>query len=88
MESIEPLAHGTGDVEVEAMGTLVNGWIAAQLDQLTPEQREVVLLRIVADLTVESVAEVLGKGVGAVKASQRRAFRTLVRNIDRQTAPL
>lgn len=58
------------------------------LDLLTADQRDVIVLRIVADLTVESVAEVLGKRIGAVKALQRRAFRTISRAIDDDAVPL
>ena len=41
---------------------------------LSPDQRDVVLLRIVADLSVEDVARLLGKREGAVKALQHRAL--------------
>ena len=47
------------------------------LDDLTADQKSVVLLRIVADLSLEQTAEVLGKRVGAVKALQKRAFDRL-----------
>ncbi|MGI9595311.1 MAG: RNA polymerase sigma factor [Acidimicrobiales bacterium] len=68
-------------VEREAIGRVANGALFEQLSVLTPEQRDVVLLRVVSDLTVEGVAEVLGKRPGAVKGLQRRALRTLARNI-------
>ena len=51
------------------------------LDDLVPDQRDVMVLRIVADLTVEQVAEVLGKNVGAVKALQRRALENLRKKV-------
>ncbi|MBN9607461.1 MAG: sigma-70 family RNA polymerase sigma factor [Actinomycetales bacterium] len=51
------------------------------LDELVPDQRDVMVLRIVADLTVEQVAEVLGKNVGAVKALQRRALENLRKKV-------
>jgi RNA polymerase sigma-70 factor (ECF subfamily) len=35
------------------------------------------LLRILADLTVDQIAQVLGRSVGAVKQLQRRGLRTL-----------
>jgi RNA polymerase sigma-70 factor (ECF subfamily) len=40
-------------------------------------RRDVLLLRILADLTVEQVAAVLGRTAPAVKALQRRALTTL-----------
>ena len=70
----------TGDVEAEAMDRLGDSWVFEQLGRLTPDQRDVIILRVVGDLTVENVAKVLGKGVGAVKALQRRALQTLERN--------
>lgn len=50
------------------------------LAQLTDEQRQVVALRVIADLSLEDVAHLLGKPVGAVKALQHRALATLRRN--------
>ena len=44
--------------------------------RLPADQRDVLLLRILADLTLEQVASVLGKTVPAVKALQRRALLT------------
>lgn len=47
------------------------------LDGLTPDQREVLLLRFVADLPVEETARLLGKRPGAVKMLQRRGLARL-----------
>lgn len=61
------------------------------LDQLSADQREVLLLRIVADLTIEQIATALGKRVGAVKALQRRglaALRHLYDTSPSQAVPL
>lgn len=44
---------------------------------LAPDQRDVVLLRMVGDLSPAQVADVLGKSEGAVRALQRRAFDAL-----------
>ena len=53
---------------------------------LSPDQRDVVLLRIVADLSVEEVARLLGKREGAVKALQHRALAALRRHLDARAA--
>ena len=45
--------------------------------QLTPDQREVVTLRFVADLAIEEVARITGRPIGAVKSLQHRALRAL-----------
>lgn len=49
------------------------------LGLLTPEQREVLVLRFVADLALEDVARIIHKRVGAVKALQHRALDALAR---------
>lgn len=44
------------------------------IEALPREQRDVMLLRVIGDLTLEQTAAVLGKRVGAVKAAQHRAL--------------
>ncbi len=51
---------------------------------LTPDQRSVVLLRLLADLPVAQVARILGKQEGAVKTLQRRALAALARAVEPQ----
>lgn len=70
-----------GDTQDEALAGLGLGEIAQLLEQLTPEQRDVVLLRVLADLPLEQVAAVMGRSVGAVKALQHRALSALRRVI-------
>ncbi|MGH3442554.1 MAG: RNA polymerase sigma factor [Nitriliruptorales bacterium] len=72
-----------GDVESEALDELGHGWVAEVLDVLTSDQREVLLLRVVADLPVEEVAEIVGKRPGSVRAAQHRAIETLRRELAR-----
>ncbi|HUF99257.1 MAG TPA: RNA polymerase sigma factor [Ilumatobacter sp.] len=76
-----------GNVETEALAHVGDEWVVGQLSVLTAEQRDVVVLRVVSGLTVEEIARALDKRVGAVKAMQRRAFRTLARNLERQAVP-
>ncbi len=70
-----------GDTQDEALAGLGLGEIERLLGRLTPEQRDVVLLRVLAGLPLEQVAEVMGRSVGAVKALQRRALNALNRLI-------
>lgn len=56
--------------------------LVAALDRLTPEQREVVVLRFVADLPLADVAAITGRRIGAVKAMQHRALETLSHLLD------
>ena len=51
--------------------------LVAALHQLTPGQREVVVLRFVADLSIDDVAELTKQTPGAVKAMQHRALEKL-----------
>jgi RNA polymerase sigma factor (sigma-70 family) len=61
--------------EDEALGSL--GGIADTLSQLNEEQREVLVLRIVADLSIEQVAGIMDKTPGAIKQLQRRGLSAL-----------
>jgi len=74
----------TGDAEAEAFERLGTSWAMGAIGRLTPEQREVVLLRVLGGLPVAEVATVMGKAEGAIKALQRRALRTLAREIERE----
>jgi RNA polymerase sigma factor (sigma-70 family) len=73
-----------GDVEGEALARLGGRPAVQALHRLTPDQRAVVLLRVLADLPVAEVARVLGKSAGAVKTLQRRALARLAREISRE----
>jgi len=53
----------------------------AALSTLTPEQREVVVLRFVGDVSLEDVARITRRRVGAVKAMQHRALEALARQL-------
>jgi RNA polymerase sigma-70 factor (ECF subfamily) len=68
---------GGGDVEEEAIGNLMAAELVTALDMLTEDQRDVLYLRIIGDLSVEETALVIGKRQGAVKALQRRALQAL-----------
>lgn len=81
----EPLPDGWepsgGDAEEDALAALGAREVEALLSRLTPEQRDVVLLHVVADLPLAEVAEVMGRSVGAVKSLQHRALRALRRHL-------
>jgi RNA polymerase sigma-70 factor (ECF subfamily) len=47
------------------------------LRRLTPDQREVVTLRFIADLSLEEVARITSREIGAVKSLQHRALNNL-----------
>ena len=76
-----PEGIDTADSADEVAARLSPGPATRALAQLTPDQREVILLRVVADLSVADTAEVLGKQPGAIKTLQRRALASLRRLI-------
>lgn len=73
-----------GSAEDDAMEGLLSFEAQRLLDVLTPEQREVVLLRVFADLPLEEVARIVQRPVSAVKALQRRGHARLRKQIIEQ----
>lgn len=51
--------------------------VRAAFDRLSPEDRELLELRVVAKLSAEGVAEVMGSTPGAVRTAQSRALHRL-----------
>ena len=77
-----------GDVEDEALRRMATERVRRLCEELVPDQRDVMLLRMVAAMTVEDVARALGKSPGAVKALQRRGLAALRRQMERQAVPV
>lgn len=79
----DALPDGVEPTSTSALATnrLEVDHVLAAIDELTEDQRAVLLLRTVADLPIEQVAEILGKPVTAVKALQRRAQASLLRKL-------
>ncbi len=71
------LSSTHADAEAEAVAALVDEESRDVLASLTPDQRDVVVLRFLADLTLEQTATALDKPVGAVKSLQHRAIDQL-----------
>ena len=69
------VAPAGGDVREEALAGIEGERVRAILAELPPDQRTVLLLRIVGDMTIDEIATAIGKRVGAVKALQRRGLR-------------
>jgi RNA polymerase sigma-70 factor (ECF subfamily) len=76
-----------GDVEDDVLGRLGAETVTRLCDTLPADQRSVLLLRILADLTVEQVAAVLGRSVPSVKALQRRGLRALRDRLQEEIPP-
>lgn len=72
------LARNTAaSAEEEAMSTVALERYRECFADLTADQRHVLYLRVMADLSIEDTAEILGKTPGAVKQMQRRAIDRL-----------
>ncbi|MDQ1394808.1 MAG: polymerase sigma-70 factor, subfamily [Acidimicrobiaceae bacterium] len=63
--------------ETEAIGSVVTAAALAVIATLPPVQAEIVLLRVVAGLSADEVAKVVGKRAGTVRVLQHRALRRL-----------
>jgi RNA polymerase sigma factor (sigma-70 family) len=66
-----------GNVEDDVLLQVGTAEVHRLCASLPDDQRTVILLRILADLTVEQVGEVMGRSVPSVKALQRRGLRAL-----------
>ena len=77
-ETLHALAP-IGNAEDEAMASIGIANVRAALDALTEDQRDVILLRVLADLSIAEVARVLGRREGAVKMLQSRGLATIRR---------
>ena len=67
--------------DVGALASLGNERVASLLAELTGAQREVIVLRIIADLSLSEVAEIVGRPATAVKRLQARGLRALQQKI-------
>lgn len=78
---------GRDDTEATSLAHVGLGELEPALDTLTAEQRSVLLLRVVGDLSIAEVAGIVGKRPGAVKQLQRRAAEAMRRALEDEAAP-
>lgn len=74
----------TRNVEEEALAELSTEEAVAQIASLPHDQAEVVLLRVIGDLSVRDVAAIMGKRPGTIRVLQHRALRSLALRVSRQ----
>ncbi len=79
-----PDRSSASETEDEVIGSLLSPDMVEALTAITDTQREVLLLRTVADLSLEDVAKILGKRVGAIKGLQRRGLTALRDHLERR----
>lgn len=63
--------------EDDALARLLPERLRDSLAVLTPDQRDVLLLRVLGELSIEEIATATGRGVSATKSLLRRALETL-----------
>ena len=73
----DPQQDGRTSPSAEDHAVELTGGAAAMLEGLSDEHQEVLALRVVADLSIDQVAAIMGKSAGAIKQLQRRALQNL-----------
>lgn len=88
--SVDDIAEGVArdNVESEVLINLSTERVEELFSTLTEDQRDVLVLRLVSDMTVAQIAVTLDKPEGAVKALQRRALRRLATHLDTKEVSL
>ncbi len=84
-EPPEPATSPVDATAEQALARISSEEVFRVLALLSRDQRTVLLLRIIGDLSLEQVAEALGKRTGAIKQLQRRGLAALKREIQRET---
>lgn len=69
----DPMMNVAREVEKRLEGE----WLRTILHKLTHEQREVLILKFINGLKTKEIAQVMGKGQGAIRALQMRALHAL-----------
>lgn len=72
---------GQESAESQALSRLEQERVWKAVGALPDAQREVITLRLASGLSSAEIAEVLGKGINAVKALQHRALANLARSL-------
>jgi RNA polymerase sigma factor (sigma-70 family) len=88
LDAFAPELTAPDDVEGALARSLGADRVRSLCERLVPGQRDVLLLRLLGDLSVEQVAGALGKSPGAVKALQRRGLLAIGRLLEHEGVPL
>ena len=77
----EPVGDAEVSAEVEAFQSIGRASMLDMIEELSPEQRQVLTLKFVFDFSNVDVATILGKTEGAVKSLQHRALVALQKRL-------
>jgi RNA polymerase sigma-70 factor (ECF subfamily) len=84
LEEADTLVDDNEDVARRAEHRLQSDCLAAAMQHLTEEQRQVVLLKFMEGLSNAQAGRVLRKSEGAIKSLQHRALKALRRGLERE----
>ena len=77
----EPEPDPTTSAEEEAMQSIGRASLLELIEDLSPDQRQVLTLKFVFDFSNAEVAKILHKSEGAIKSLQHRALASLHRRV-------
>jgi RNA polymerase sigma-70 factor (ECF subfamily) len=77
----EPEPDETSSAEVQAMQSIGRQSLLELIEDLSPDQKQVLTLKFVFDFSNAEVANILRKSEGAIKSLQHRALASLHRQI-------
>jgi RNA polymerase sigma-70 factor, ECF subfamily len=87
MEDAAEVATSDAAADDAALNGEAAAIVHASLDRLPHDQREVLLLRFVEEMSYEQIADAVGCGVGTVRSRLHYAKRALRREIERTEHP-
>lgn len=87
IEEQPPAASNRGNPVESVMANLDSERLYAAIQKLTHNQREVLVLKFIDNLSNNQVAEIMGISVGAVKSTQKRGLLSLNRILGNSSKP-
>jgi RNA polymerase sigma-70 factor (ECF subfamily) len=75
------------DVEGQVLARISDEELVTLFEELTEDQRDVLVMRIMSGMSLEETAQALDKKIGAVSQLQRRALAALRKRIERGGIP-
>jgi RNA polymerase sigma-70 factor (ECF subfamily) len=76
-DEVPERVDATGGPEQQVLDSSAFGDLMALVDRLPEQQREIITLRVIGQLTAEETAQAVGSTPGAVRVAQHRALQKL-----------
>jgi RNA polymerase sigma-70 factor (ECF subfamily) len=87
-EETQSFAPESADAESEALESLATRRALQQVAALSPDEAEIVVLRVVAGLSAKDVGAITGRSAGNVRVIQHRALHRLAKLVERTLVTL